>query len=65
MRDSSLTVPSGVYGIGWTSRLRRSRTAAAHPLIRPMLPDDELADGVEDDAPHQLEIDEPDENADR
>ncbi len=64
VRDSSLTVPSGVYGIVMDVKVTTQQDGRrSDPPIRPMLPDDEPADGVEDDAPHGLEIDEPDENA--
>jgi DNA-directed RNA polymerase subunit beta len=66
VRDTSLTVPSGVYGIVMDVKVtaqqdaRRSAPGAV-PLQR--LADDEPVDHVEDDAPHGLEIDGPDENA--
>jgi DNA-directed RNA polymerase subunit beta len=66
VRDTSLTVPSGVYGIVMDVKVtaqqdaRRSSTGAVLPQ---RIPGDEPIDHVEDDAPHGLEIDEPDENA--
>ena len=66
VRDTSLTVPSGVYGIVMDVKVtaqqdaRRSPRAAA---ISARIPGDDPIEGVEDDAPHALDIDEPDENA--
>ena len=66
VRDTSLTVPSGVYGIVMDVKVTAQQDArrsvpGAVPLQR--LADDEPVDHVEDDAPHGLEIDGPDENA--
>ena len=65
VRDTSLTVPSGVYGIVMDVKVtaqQDARRSGPAPIL-PRLPGDEPIEGVEDDAPHTLEIDEPDENA--
>jgi len=65
VRDTSLTVPSGVYGIVMDVKVtaqQDARRGGPAPIL-PRLPGDEPIEGVEDDAPHTLEIDEPDENA--
>ncbi|NLF21649.1 MAG: DNA-directed RNA polymerase subunit beta, partial [Lentisphaerae bacterium] len=65
VRDTSLTVPSGVYGIVMDVKVTAQQDARRGGAVPPMprLLGDEPIEGVEDDAPHTLEIDEPDENA--
>lgn len=65
VRDTSLTVPSGVYGIVMDVKVTAQQDAHRTPsaAILPRIPGDEPIEGVEDDVPQALEIDEPDENA--
>ena len=67
VRDSSLTVPSGTYGIVMDVKVT-SQQDAKHGLVRQPAPatrnpDDEPVDLVEDDHLPEVEMDQPDENA--
>ncbi len=65
VRDTSLTVPSGVYGIVMDVKVtaQQDTKRGAAPQLIPQIPDDEPREGVEDDDPISFGVDEPDGDA--